>query len=369
MKRSKFTEQQIVFALKQADTGVSVAEVCRKMGISEATFYNWKKKYEGLGTAELRRLRSLEEENARLKRIVADLTLDKQMLQDVLKKSVLKAGERKKLVRKLLDAYRISERKVCSVMMVSRTVLHYVGHRRDDQAIRQRIREIAETRVRYGFDRIHILLRREGWADNRKRTYRIYKEEGLNLRSKRPRRSKAAAHRMERPVLGGPHECWSMDFVADQLFDGRRFRALTLVDNFSRECVEIEVGQSLKGFDVVDVMERIKLARGIVPKRIQVDNGGEFVSKVLDRWAYENKVTLDFSRPGKPTDNPFIESFNGSFRDECLNVNWFLSLDDAKEKIAAFKDDYNGFRPHSALCGLTPNEVVKQYLETRISPI
>lgn len=273
------------------------------------------------------------------------------------------------MVRKLLDAYRISERKVCSVMMVSRTVLHYVGHRRDDQAIRQRIREIAETRVRYGFDRIHILLRREGWADNRKRTYRIYKEEGLNLRSKRPRRSKAAAHRMERPVLGGPHECWSMDFVADQLFDGRRFRALTLVDNFSRECVEIEVGQSLKGFDVVDVMERIKLARGIVPKRIQVDNGSEFVSKVLDRWAYENKVTLDFSRPGKPTDNPFIESFNGSFRDECLNVNWFLSLDDAKEKIAAFKDDYNGFRPHSALCGLTPNEVVKQYLETRISPI
>jgi len=152
-----------------------------------------------------------------------------------------------------------------------------------------------------------------------------------------------------------------MDFVSDQLFDGRRFRALTLVDNYSRECLEIEVGQNLKGIDVVAVMERIKALRGVVPKRIQVDNGSEFISKVLDKWAYDNQVTLDFSRPGKPTDNPFIESFNGSFRDECLNVNWFLSLEDAKEKIQLFKEEYNGFRPHSSLSGLTPNEVVQQH--------
>jgi putative transposase len=154
-----------------------------------------------------------------------------------------------------------------------------------------------------------------------------------------------------------------MDFVSDQLFDGRRFRALTLVDNYSRECLEIEVGQSLKGFDVVTVMERIKARRGVVPQRIQVDNGSEFISKVLDQWAYENEVTLDFSRPGKPTDNPFIESFNGSFRDECLNVNWFLSLEDAQQKIEEFKNDYNGFRPHSALSGLTPNQVLEGNLQ------
>lgn len=261
--------------------------------------------------------------------------------------------------------YRVSERKACAVVLLSRSVFQYIDHKRDDRAVRQRIREIAETRVRYGFERIQILLRREGWRDNHKRTYRIYREEGLNLRSKRPRRSKMAAHRQERPQLTAPHQCWSMDFVSDQLFDGRRFRALTLVDNYSRECLEIEVGQSLKGFDVVDVMERIKQLRGVVPKRIQVDNGSEFISKVLDKWAYENEVTLDFSRPGKPTDNAFIESFNGSFRDECLNVNWFLSLDDAKEKIEAFKDDYNGFRPHSALCGLTPNQVVEGHHQTR----
>jgi putative transposase len=267
------------------------------------------------------------------------------------------------LAESLLAEYRVSERRACAVVLLSRSVLYYLEHRRDDRAVRQRIREIAETRVRYGFPRIQILLRREGWRDNHKRTYRIYKEERLNLRRKRPRRSKTAAHRHERPVLTGPHQCWSMDFVSDQLFDGRRFRALTLVDNYSRECLEIEVGQSLKGFDVVAVMERIKERRGIVPQRIQVDNGSEFISKALDHWAYENEVTLDFSRPGKPTDNPFIESFNGSFRDECLNVNWFLSLEDAKEKIEEFKNDYNGFRPHSALCGLAPNQVLEGNLQ------
>lgn len=158
-----------------------------------------------------------------------------------------------------------------------------------------------------------------------------------NLRAKRPRRNKAAAHLMEAAQLTAPNQCWSRNFVSDALFDGRRFRALTLVDNFSRECLEIEIGQSLKGEDVVRVMERMKLVRGNLPQRIKVDNGSEFISKALDKWTYENQIVLDFSRPGKPTDNAFIESFNGSFRDECLNVHWFLSIEDAREKIADFK--------------------------------
>jgi putative transposase len=138
---------------------------------------------------------------------------------------------------------------------------------------------------------------------------------------------------MERPEVNNLHQCWSMDFVADQLFDGRRFRVLTLVDNFSRMYLATRIGQSIKGIDVVRIMEDVKQYFGVRPKRIQVDNGSEFISKDFDRWAYENNVILDFSRPGKPTDNPFIESFNGSFRDECLNVNWFLSLDDDADKI------------------------------------
>jgi putative transposase len=245
-------------------------------------------------------------------------------------------------------------------MMIGHSMFYYKAHRREDAPLRRRIKEIAETRVRYGHERIYTLLRREGWEDNHKRTYRVYKEEGLNLRSKRPRRSKAAAHRLDRPDLTELYQCISMDFVSDALFDGRKFRTLTVVDNYSRECLAIRVGQSLKGSDVVAVLERLRAWYCIKPKRIQTDNGSEFVSKEMDKWAYENQVTMDYSRPGKPTDNPFVESFNGSFRDECLNAHWFLSLEDAAEKIEAWRKDYNEYRPHSSLDDLTPAEFIKK---------
>lgn len=246
--------------------------------------------------------------------------------------------------------------------MIHHSVFYYRHHRREDTALRGRIREIANTRVRYGHWRIYTLLRREGWKDNHKRVYRVYTEEGLNLRSKRPRRNKAAAHRLERTENNSLHHCWSMDFVSDAMFDGRKFRALTIVDNFSRECLAIVPGQSLKGTDVVIALEKIRIEQGLVPKRIQTDNGSEFISKEVDRWAYENKVTMDYSRPGKPTDNPFVESFNGSFRDECLNAHWFLSLEDAANKIEAWRIEYNHFRPHSSLNDMTPAEFIEYCL-------
>ena len=267
------------------------------------------------------------------------------------------------LAQRLIDQYRVSKQRACQFIKLHRSAMYYIKCKRDDEAIRKRITEIAQTRIRYGFQRIHTLLRREGWKDNLKRVYRIYKEEGLNLRIKRPRRNKSAAHRLDRPELQGPFQVWSMDFVADQLFDGRKFRALTIVDNFSRYCYAIRIGQSIKGIDVVRIMEELKKKNKITPQRIQVDNGSEFISKDFDRWAYENHVTLDYSRPGKPTDNPFIESFNGSFRDECLNTNWFLSLEDAFEKINAWREEYNTFRPHSSLGGNTPDEVIKMHLK------
>lgn len=265
--------------------------------------------------------------------------------------------------------YQVSICKACSVIRLYRSAWYYRSLRKSDQAVRARIKEIAATRVRYGYPRIYILLRREGWSDNKKRIYRIYREEGLNLRSKRPRRNKAAAHRLERPGLERLYQCCSMDFVADQLFDGRKFRTLTLVDNFSRQCLAIAVGQSIRGTDVVKVMNQLKQEHKIVPERIQVDNGSEFISKDFDRWAYDNKVVLNYSRPGKPTDNPFIESFNGSFRDECLNVNWFLSIEDAVKKIDAWRVEYNSFRPHSSLNDLTPNEVVEMYQKSSTHPL
>ena len=273
----------------------------------------------------------------------------------------MKIRQLRELAARLIAAYRVSVRRACSVVTMHRSNWHYKPHRREDRSLRQRIKEIAATRIRYGMWRIFILLRREGFKDNHKRVHRIYKEEGLNLRSKRPRRNKAAAHRLERPTVNSLHECWSMDFVCDNLFNGQRFRCLTIVDNFSRYCHAIRVGKSIKGMDVVEVMEALKHQNNAVPKRIQVDNGSEFISKDFDRWAYDNKVVLDYSRPGKPTDNPFIESFNGSFRDECLNVNWFLSLDDAYEKINGWVNEYNSFRPHSSLNEMTPAEFVNNF--------
>jgi putative transposase len=168
-----------------------------------------------------------------------------------------------------------------------------------------------------------------------------------------------AAHRTARPAAGAINECWSMDFVSDALFDGRRIRALTVVDNFTRESLAIEVGQGITGEQVVAVMNRIATVRG-APKSIRVDDGPEFVSRALDQWAYLHQVTLDFSRPGKPTDNALVESFNGRLRDECLNTNWFLSLDDARRKIEAWREHYNESRPHTALGYVPPREFAQQ---------
>ncbi len=218
-----------------------------------------------------------------------------------------------------------------------------------------RLKELAGVRIRYGYRRLHILLRREGWRINAKRIYRIYREENLSLRTKTPRRRVSCRTRVDRPEASRINDCWAMDFMSDELFDGRRIRLLTIVDHFTRESVAIDVGQRFRGKDVVAALDRIGTERAL-PKTIRVDNGPEFTSKALDQWAYLNKVQLDFSRPGKPTDNAFIESFNGRVRSECLNENWFLSLEDAEEKIGAWRTDYNEHRPHSALGNLAPGE-------------
>ena len=252
-------------------------------------------------------------------------------------------------------SYDVSQRHACLVLKVHRSLCNYVS-RADDQAfLRMRIREIAATRVRYGYRRIHVLLCREGWQINHKRVYRLYREEGLHLRSKRPRRHVSAAHRESRVVASCPNESWSMDFVSDALFNGRRLRALTVIDNYTRECLAIEAGSGITGQQVADVLDRIGLTRTL-PGTIFCDNGPEFISKSLDRWAYENGITLNFSQPGKPTDNAIIESFNGSFRDECLNTNWFMSLEDARRKIEAWRTHYNVSCPHMSLGYRTPQE-------------
>jgi len=239
-------------------------------------------------------------------------------------------------VRQVQATHGVSERRGCVALDVDRSTIRYRSIKPDQAALRLRIRDLAKTRVRYGYFRIYILLRREGWTVNHKRVYRLYREEGLSLRLKRPRRHVSAADRERQPAATRANELWSMDFVSDALFGGRRLRALTVVDAYTRESLAIEVDQSIRGEQVVETMTRLMMVRG-APRTIRVDNGPEFVSKALDRWAYANSVTLDFSRPGKPTDNAFVESFNGRLRDECLNAHRFLSLADAKAKIEAWR--------------------------------
>ena len=237
---------------------------------------------------------------------------------------------------------------------LSTSVYRYQPKPVSDEQLRKRLRELAEQRKRFGSPRLHILLKREGLVVNHKRTERIYREEGLALRRKR-RRKGAAGARVILPLPQMINQRWSMDFVSDSLVTGRRFRALTIIDDYSRECPAIKVDTSLGGRRVVAALDRLAQTRGL-PEVITIDNGPEFAGRALDEWAYRHGVKLNFIRPGKPTENAYAESFNGRFRDECLNTNWFISLKHARDIIEEWRRDYNEVRPHSSLKGATPKE-------------
>jgi putative transposase len=271
---------------------------------------------------------------------------------------VVKPQGRRHLVSFFEETFGLSRQRACRLAGISRSAMAYQPLRRNDGALRARILEMARERPRYGYRRIHVLLRREGWPDNRKRTYRVYREEQLSVRRKRRKRV-AAAPREALPVPDQANVRWSMDFVADTLADGRTFRTLNVVDDYSREVVAIEVGRSIPGSRVVRVLEGVAHTRGL-PRTIVVDNGPEFTSRVLDQWAYKRGAVLHFIQPGKPTQNAFVESFNGKFRDECLNQSWFVSLNDACRAIAKWRLDYNQVRPHSSLGDRTPEEYATQ---------
>ena len=215
------------------------------------------------------------------------------------------------------------------------------------------MKEICETRVRYGYRRVHVLLRREGWMVNHKKTYKLYKELGLQLRAKVPKRRVKAKLRVGRQAASRSNDVWAMDFLHDQLATGQKIRVLTVVDTFSRFSPALDARMSYRGEDVVRTLDRVGGEIGY-PKTIRVDNGSEFISRDLDLWAYVRGVTLDFSRPGKPTDNAFAEAFNSRVRAECMNANWFLTLADAREKLEAWRRYYNEDRPHGAIGNKPP---------------
>ena len=258
------------------------------------------------------------------------------------------------------ERFKVSVRRSCGLALLQRSTWYARSRARDQSALRQRIRDIAMSRPRFGYRRVLVMLLREGWDVGEKRVYRLYKLEGLQLRMKFKRRKRIALLRGKPQTPTGPNQHWSMDFVHDQMLDGRAFRILTVIDQWSRESVCLEANFRQNGRYVGQTLDRTALLRGW-PKAITVDNGTEFTSRALDDWAYRRGVKLDYTRPGKPTDNGLIESFNGRLRDECLNVHEFTTLHDAREKLKAWQDDYNHHRPHSSLGNLTPCEFVQKW--------
>lgn len=267
---------------------------------------------------------------------------------------------RRAVVRVVQERYEVSERHACGLIGAGRSTCRYQPSLRPDEGtVRQRLRELADQRRRFGYRRLHVLLRRAGHAINHKRVYRLYRDEGLAVRQRKRKRMVAAPReRAARPV--GPNQGWAADFMSDTLANGRRIRVFSVVDTFTREALAAQVDTSLPAVRVVQVLEEISTMRG-VPEYITFDNGPELTSRLVDQWAYERGVKLCFIDPGKPVQNAFSESFNGRLRDECLNEHWFLNLGDARRIIEAWREDYNRARPHSSLGYRTPEEVRSEF--------
>ena len=256
----------------------------------------------------------------------------------------------------------MSERRACSVLSVDRSSVRYRSVRPDDADLRKAMKAVAAERRRFGYRRIHVMLQRQGWFVNQKKLRRLYREEKLQVR-KRGGRKRALGTRRPMLVPNRPNERWSLDFVSDAFTDGRSFRVLAIVDDFSRECLALVADTSLSGLRVTRELTAIMAQRGR-PKTIVSDNGTELTSMAVLKWCQETGVDWHYIAPGKPMQNAFVESFNGSFRDELLNETLFSSLAEARQTISAWKEDYNRYRPHSSLGNITPNEfAMKMALE------
>lgn len=273
----------------------------------------------------------------------------------------MRAGARREILDSLHATYGVSIRNACELLSFTRSSYYYVSRKDPRTALRLRLKELATARPRFGYRRLHVLLRREGWSVNLKLVYRLYCEEALQVRTRLRRRKIATQPRLELDEATQVNERWSMDFVADQLADGRRWRALAVIDQYSRECLALHADFSIGSRDVGEVLDAVVQERG-QPVAITCDNGTEFTSRYFDAWAYFRKIQLDFIRPGKPVENAFIESFNGRLREECLSQHWFESLDEVRTVLHEWRTDYNETRPHSSLGDLAPAEYVGRLL-------
>jgi putative transposase len=258
----------------------------------------------------------------------------------------------------VIESFGLSARRSCQLIGLSRNTLRYEAQLDKDKALRDRLKGLAEQRRRSGCQLFHAMAKREGLVVNHKRTERIYKEEGLSLTIRR-RKKRASCARVAIPRAGKKNELWALDFMHDSMGSGRKLRILPIIDTHTKECHRIEVDSSIGGRRVTEVLSEVASVHGL-PENIVVDNGPEFISNAMDEWAYSREVTLHFIRPGKPVDNAFMESFNARLREECLNLNWFRSIEHARRVIEEWRVDYNETRPHSTLGFLTPKEFAQK---------
>jgi putative transposase len=353
MKRKQFPAEQIVSVSKQAELGMAVGDIVRQLGISEQTFYCWKKAV----WRHAIRGRSCTQDFAGRERTAEEVGGRAEPGQgDPAGRCVKKVGRpalKRAVVAYIIDHYGLKLARACRLIKQVRSTQYLSSRKAPKLALRQRLRELAQVRVHWGYRRLHVLLKREGFQLGVNQTYHWYCLEQLQLRAWRKKRRKSAVARQARIQTRRANDAWSMDFVADQLADGTKKRLLTIIDIYSRESLAIVAGHRLRGEDVVAALNRI-IAKRAPPRCLFVDNGSEFSGQMLDLWAYHHQAKIDFSRPGKPTDNCYIETFNGSLRDECLNVHWFASLAEVQAIVEAWRVDYNEIRPHIALNDQTP---------------
>ncbi|WP_404826320.1 IS3 family transposase, partial [Pluralibacter gergoviae] len=354
MRKARFTEHQIIAVLKSVEAGRTVKDVCREVGISEASYYNWKAKYGGMEASDIKKMKDLEDENRRLKQMFADLSLECRALKDVIEKKPLTPAIKRELVGYLNSAYSMSIRQACRTLLLSRSVYFYQPDTRRDEPVIQALTEQAERYPRYGFKKLFRILRRQGHVWNHKRVHRIYCLLKLNFR----RRGKQRLPVRNPAPLATPealNQSWSIDFMNDALVCGRRFRTFNVVDDFNREALAIEIDLNIPAQRVIRVLDRVAASRGY-PLKMRMDNGPELISLALAEWAEEHKVELEFIMPGKPTQNAFIERFNRTYRTEILDFYLFRTLNEARELTDRWLTEYNSERPHESLNNLTPEE-------------
>ncbi|WP_426580241.1 IS3 family transposase [Leptospira interrogans] len=354
--KKRFSEEQIYKVLKESESGESTPEVCRKYGISGNTFYRWRMKYGGMELSDLKRMKTLEEENSKLKKLYAELALENEAIKMLLGKKVVSREQKQEAI--VLIKPKLGERKSCRILKVSRTGFrNRLEYFDKDNDLKERIRELAYKYKRAGYRQIHNFIRKEKRV-NHKRIYRLYVELGLKYRIKR-KRKRLSLPTVPKLLPKAPGERWSMDFMLDSLYLGRRFRILNIIDDYGRLSIATQPEFSIPSERVIKILNEAIEVYGL-PKQIVVDNGPEFTSKSFLNWALEQKIDIHFTTPGKPTENAFIESFNGKMRNECLNENWFKNIEEARCLVEVWRNFYNSVRSHSSLGGLTPEEYLRR---------